>query len=31
VASLLEVAVFVGVILVGLVHAGRRGLLRWTA
>ena len=30
VASLVEVAVFVGVILVGLVHAGRRGLLRWT-
>ncbi|MFL6078287.1 MAG: NADH-quinone oxidoreductase subunit A [Ornithinibacter sp.] len=31
VASLVEVAVFVGVVLVGLVHAGRRGLLRWTA
>ena len=31
VASLVEVVVFVGVILVGLVHAGRRGLLRWTA
>ena len=30
VASLVEVLVFVGVILVGLVHAGRRGLLRWT-
>ena len=30
VASLVEVVVFVGVILVGLVHAGRRGLLRWT-
>jgi NADH-quinone oxidoreductase subunit A len=29
-ASLLEVVVFVGVVLVGLVHAGRRGLLRWT-
>src|SRR6478735_8478143 len=30
VASLVEVVVFVGVILVGLVHAGRRGLLRCT-
>jgi NADH-quinone oxidoreductase subunit A len=30
VASLAEVVVFVGVILVGLLHAGRRGLLRWT-
>ena len=30
VASLVEVVVFVGVILVGLVHARRRGLLRWT-
>ena len=29
VASLVEVVVFVGVILVGLVHAARRGLLRW--
>jgi len=29
VASLAEVVVFVGVILVGLLHAGRRGLLRW--
>ncbi|HEV7173641.1 NADH-quinone oxidoreductase subunit A [Pedococcus sp.] len=28
-ASLVEIAVFVGVILVGLLHAGRRGLLRW--
>jgi len=28
-ASLVEVLVFVGVILVGLVHAARRGLLRW--
>ena len=28
-ASLVEIAVFVGVILIGLVHAGRRGLLRW--
>ena len=31
VASLVEVVVFVGVILVGLLHAGRRGLLRWTS
>ena len=29
VASLVEVLVFVGVILVGLLHAARRGLLRW--
>ncbi len=29
VASLVEVVVFVGVILVGLLHAARRGLLRW--
>ena len=29
VASLLEVAIFVGIILIGLVHAARRGLLRW--
>ena len=28
-ASLVEIAVFVGVLLVGLVHAARRGLLRW--
>lgn len=28
--SLLEVAIFIGVILIGLVHALRRGLLRWT-
>lgn len=27
--SLVEIAVFVGVLLVGLAHAGRRGLLRW--
>lgn len=27
--SLVEIAVFVGILLVGLVHAGRRGLLRW--
>ena len=30
VASLIEVAIFVGVILIGLLHAARRGLLRWT-
>jgi NADH-quinone oxidoreductase subunit A len=29
-ASLVEVAIFIGVVLVGLVHAARRGLLRWT-
>ncbi|MFN8099309.1 MAG: NADH-quinone oxidoreductase subunit A [Dermatophilaceae bacterium] len=29
VASLVEVGVFVGIVLVGLVHALRRGLLRW--
>ncbi len=29
VASLVEVVVFVGVVLLGLVHAARRGLLRW--
>ena len=29
-ASLAEVAVFIGIVLVGLVHAARRGLLRWT-
>ena len=29
VASLVEVLVFVGVVLLGLVHAARRGLLRW--
>ncbi|GGL32761.1 NADH-quinone oxidoreductase subunit A [Phycicoccus endophyticus] len=28
-ASLVEVGIFVGVLLLGLVHAGRRGLLRW--
>jgi NADH-quinone oxidoreductase subunit A len=28
-ASLVEVLVFVGIVLVGLVHAARRGLLRW--
>ncbi len=29
VASLIEVAIFIGVVLVGLLHAARRGLLRW--
>ena len=28
-ASLVEVGIFVGVVLLGLVHAARRGLLRW--
>jgi NADH-quinone oxidoreductase subunit A len=28
--SLVEVAIFIGVVLLGLVHALRRGLLRWT-
>lgn len=28
--SLVEIAVFIGILLVGLVHAARRGLLRWT-
>jgi NADH-quinone oxidoreductase subunit A len=28
-ASLVEIAIFVGILLVGLVHAARRGLLRW--
>jgi NADH-quinone oxidoreductase subunit A len=28
-ASLVEIAVFIGIVLVGLVHAARRGLLRW--
>ena len=27
--SLVEVAIFIGIILIGLVHAARRGLLRW--
>lgn len=27
--SLLEIAIFIGVLVVGLVHAARRGLLRW--
>lgn len=29
-ASLVEVAIFIGVVLLGLVHALRHGLLRWT-
>lgn len=28
-ASLAEMGIFIGVLLVGLAHAGRRGLLRW--
>ncbi len=28
-ASLVEIAVFIGIILIGLAHAARRGLLRW--
>ena len=28
-ASLVEIAIFVGILLVGLVHAARRGLLQW--
>ena len=28
-ASLVEVAIFIGIILIGLAHAARRGLLRW--
>ena len=28
-ASLVEVAVFIGIIAIGLLHAARRGLLRW--
>ena len=28
--SLVEVAIFIGVVLIGLLHAVRRGLLRWT-
>lgn len=30
VASLVEMGIFVGVVAVGLAHAARRGLLRWT-
>jgi NADH-quinone oxidoreductase subunit A len=29
VRSLVEIAIFIGILLVGLVHAARRGLLRW--
>jgi NADH-quinone oxidoreductase subunit A len=29
VVSLVEVAVFIGIIAIGLLHAARRGLLRW--
>jgi NADH-quinone oxidoreductase subunit A len=28
-ASLAEMAIFIGVVLIGLAHAARRGLLRW--
>jgi NADH-quinone oxidoreductase subunit A len=28
--SLVEIAIFIGILLVGLLHAARRGLLRWT-
>lgn len=28
-ASLAEMAIFIGVVLVGLAHAARRGLIRW--
>ena len=28
--ALIEVAVFVAIVLVALIHAARRGLLRWT-
>lgn len=31
VASLVEMAIFIGILLVGLGHAARRGLLRWTS
>lgn len=30
VASLVEMGIFIGVLVVGLAHAARRGLLRWT-
>ena len=30
VAPLVEIAVFIGIIVIGLLHAARRGLLRWT-
>ncbi|KGN33852.1 NADH-ubiquinone oxidoreductase subunit 3 [Knoellia sinensis KCTC 19936] len=29
-ASLVEIAIFIGIIVIGLLHAARRGLLRWT-
>lgn len=29
-ASLVEIGIFVGIIAIGLLHAARRGLLRWT-
>jgi NADH-quinone oxidoreductase subunit A len=29
-ASLVEIAIFIGVLVIGLAHAARRGLLRWT-
>lgn len=29
VVSLVEVAIFIGIIVIGLAHAARRGLLRW--
>ena len=28
-ASLVEIGVFIGIIVIGLAHAARRGLLRW--
>lgn len=30
VTSLIEMAIFVGILVLGLVHAARRGLLRWS-
>ena len=30
VSSLVDIAVFIGIIVIGLLHAARRGLLRWT-
>lgn len=29
IASLIEVAIFIGIVVIGLAHAARRGLLRW--
>ena len=29
VVSLIEVAIFIGIVLIGLLHAARRGMLRW--